>query len=179
MKKIAPLLGLLGTLLSACSNSDTAAPDTAKLITKMDFESVEGWMPPTPSLTREQAHSGRFSVKVDGNNEFSMGYSNLLGRVAPSRLRKIKVQAWVYLASEKSQARLGVQITDPVSGKELFGDGIALGEQVKEYKKWKEVSKEISLPDNVTATQNLKVFLWRASASDAAYLDDVQLSIVE
>jgi hypothetical protein len=179
MKKFIPLLGLISTILSACSGSDTATPDDSKTITRIDFESSEGWMPTTQALTREQAHSGKFSTKVDGSTEFSMGYSNLLGRMSPARLRKIKLQAWVYLVSDKSQARLGIQIVDPVTGKEVFGDGITLTDQVKSYKKWTEVSKEITLPENITATQTMKLFLWRGSASTAAFMDDVQVSIIE
>ncbi|WP_156109088.1 carbohydrate binding domain-containing protein [Hymenobacter sp. APR13] len=179
MKKNLLSFAMLGVVLAACSGSDSSAPDNAKLITANDFESVEGWMPPTPALSREQAHSGKFSTRVDGNTEFSLGYSNLLGKVSPSKLRKITLQAWVYLPSAKSQARLGVQVSDPVSGQEVFGDGITLTDQVKEYKKWVEVSKEITLPENITATQLLKVFLWRASASDAAYMDDIRLTIAE
>ncbi|MBC6700481.1 carbohydrate binding domain-containing protein [Hymenobacter puniceus] len=179
MKKLVPFLGLACLMLSACSGSDSAAADPAKLITANDFESVDGWMPATPALTREQAHSGKHSTKVDGGVEFSIGYSNMLGKLSPSRLRKIKVHAWVYLPSNKSQARLGVQVTDPATSKEIFGDGITLTDQVKEYKKWTEVSKEITFPENIAASQVLRVFLWRAAAADAAYMDDISLTIAE
>ena len=179
MKKIVPFLGLIGTILSACSGSESSSSDSAKLITSNDFESVDGWMPSTPALTRDQAHSGKYSTKVDVNNEFSVSYFSVLGRMSPSRLRKVKVEAWVYLVSGKSQARLGMQIVDPATGKEVFGDGINLADKVKSYKKWVEVEKEFALLEYVAADQVMKLFLWRASASDAAYLDDISLSIVE
>ena len=179
MKKTLFSLGILGALLSACSKSEPEASDNAKVITANDFESVDGWMPTVPSLTRDQAHSGKYSIRVDGNTEFSLGYGNLLGKVSPTKLRKLNVEAWVYAPSAKSQARLGVQVTDPVTGKEIFGDGITITDQVKEYKKWVKISKEIVLPENITATQVLKVFLWRASASDAAYMDDIRVVAVE
>jgi hypothetical protein len=179
MKKIVPLLGLVSAILSACSGPEPSNPDATKLITSNDFESLDGWIPAAPALTRDQAHSGKYSTKVDANNEFSVSYFSTLGRMSPSRLHKVKVQAWVYLASSKSQARLGMQIVDPNTGKEVFGDGINLANQVKSYKKWVEIEKEFTLPENISADQVMKLFLWRDSAGDTAYLDDVKLSIAD
>jgi hypothetical protein len=94
-------------------------------------------------------------------------------------MRKIRLQAWAYMPSERSTARLGIQIKDPVTGQEVFGDGINLADEVKKTREWTQVSKEITLPENITATQKFLLFLWRASATDAAYIDDVRLSIIE
>ena len=179
MKKVVLMLGLVGSLLAACSKSDSSSANDANVVTFNDFENFDGWLPPTPSLTRDQAHSGKFSIKVDGNTEFSTGYSNMLGKVSPKRMRKIKLQAWAYMPSDKSTARLGIQITDPATGQEIFGDGINFADEVKKTKTWVEISKEVTLPENITAAQNLKLFLWRSSATDAAFVDDVSLSIVE
>ena len=179
MKKIFALLALTGPLLVACSSSDSSTADAANTLTFNNFESSDGWIPASTSLTRDQAHSGKYSAKVDGATEFSIGYNNMMGKMHPTRLRKIKLQAWAFLPNGKSQARLGIQIVDPVTNKEVFGDGITLTDQVKSFKKWVEISKEVTLPETVTATQVMKLFLWRAGAAEAAYIDDVSLSIVE
>lgn len=176
MRKLFLLFSLATASLTGCSGSDNISATGANVLTSNDFESLDGWTPPNPSLTRDVAHSGKYSVKIDGNTEFSLGYSAPLGKLSNVRIQKIKIQAWAYMASDKSQARLGVQLTDNQTGKEIFGDGINYSDQIKKYGTWTEITKEVTLPSDITATQVFKVFLWRAGASDAAYLDDVRIT---
>ncbi|KAA9331348.1 hypothetical protein F0P96_13960 [Hymenobacter busanensis] len=176
MKNAFLLLALVA--LVSCSKSDDQSAN-ANAITATNFDDYEGWVPENASLTRERAHSGKFSIKVDGNSEFSMGYVNLLGKISPRKMRKLHLKAWAFLPSNKAAAKLGMQITDPSTGQEIFGDGIKLTDQVTSFNKWVEVEKDITLPDNIAPTQLLKLFLWRDSASEPAYIDDLSLTIVE
>lgn len=171
MKKVLSIALLAA--LAACS-SETTKEDPNYLLGN-DFDNLESWLPATPSLTRDVAHSGKYSVKVDGDNEYALGFNNQLGKISSSRLKKIKLQGWAYMVSNRSAARLQLQIVDPATNKEIFSDGINLADQVKGYRNWTKISKEITLPDNVASNQTLKVYLWRGAAGDTAYLDDLQV----
>ena len=42
---------------------------------------------------------------------------------------------------------------------------LALADEVKQYKTWTKVSKEIILPATATYNQRIKVFVWRGTAT--------------
>ncbi|RYU78423.1 hypothetical protein [Hymenobacter persicinus] len=175
-------IGLLGlALLGACSsdNGQNLKVDD-KTITANDFESIAGWNNDPTTLDRGRAHSGQYAIKVDGNHEFSTTFDMPLALASSKKFNTVLLEGWAYLPSDKSTGMLGIQILDPNNpGKEIFGDGIRLGEVVKEYKKWVPVSKEFKLPDNINATQHIRMSLWRADASDFVLVDDVKISIKE
>ncbi|GAA4379097.1 hypothetical protein GCM10023186_16300 [Hymenobacter koreensis] len=141
-----------------------------------DFESIVGWAPENKSLTTERAHSGRYSLKVDKDTEFSLTYDVLLGKLSAKRLRGVKLEAWAYLPNAGGDAKLGLVINAPNSEQTILGEGIQLGEQVKKYNEWVKVSKDIVFPPNAEYMSHMKIFLWRAGASAPAYIDDITLT---
>ena len=167
-------------LMSACSSADESADNVAsnKIITTNDFESVAGWgCVDLATLEHGQAHSGHYSLKVDGGHEFSLTFDMALGVATPSKIKTVRLDAWAYLPSDKATGVLGIQIMEPAGNAQTYGEGIRLGEVVKEYGKWVKVSKDFVLPDNITAMQHLRMSLWRAGASDYVLIDDIRLSI--
>lgn len=174
------LLAVTGLLLAVgCGGSSSASANNPNLIAGNDYEAVIGWMGDPGTISREQAHSGRYSVKVDAAHEFGMGYSLPLGKATMRKPHKIRISAWAYMVDAKSSARLGLQIFDPATGKETFGDGVNFNEAIKSYRKWVEISRDIVLPETTTSTQELRVFTWRASATTPAYLDDLRITLVD
>lgn len=170
----------LALSLAACSPSGSDQAAAGDYITRNDFESMMGWLPDATALTKEHAHSGSYATMVNPDKEFSLTYNAMLGDMSPHKLRGVTVEAWVFLSDDKGSAKLGLQVVDPdQDNKEVFGDGINLSEQVKEYNTWTKVSKEFLLPDNVTYTQRLKVFLWRSDAASPVYLDDLTIKGLE
>jgi hypothetical protein len=59
------------------------------------------------------------------------------------------------------------------------GSDIKFGEAIKTYNEWVPVSTDFVLPDNIIPAQRLRLFMWRASSSEEALLDDVKLSIIK
>jgi hypothetical protein len=41
------------------------------------------------------------------------------------------------------------------------------------------VTKDFTLPDNITSNQHLRFFVWRADATDEVLVDDVQMSTID
>lgn len=178
MKKL--FYACFALVLTACG--DKVAKIPADQLASNDFESIDGWVGDnvSPSLTKEKAHSGRYAIKVDPNIEYSMGYSNQLGRLSASKLHKIKVHAWVNIPATDPKAVLVVQVTDPTNpSANLLWNGINLAEQVKARNKWVEIEKEVVLPDNLNYAHKIGVYLWRTSVPNTVFMDDLTISKVE
>lgn len=176
MKKIASLLVL--SLLGACSSDEGAATatDSANLITFNDFESGGGWVHDPSLIEQGRAHSGQYSIKVDKDHPFSLTYDMPLGKISSHKFKTIRVEAWAFMPSDKATGNIGIQVMTPTN-EQVYGDGLRLPDVVKTYNKWVLVSKDFTLPDNINSNQHLKVFLWRADATDDVLLDDVKVSI--
>ncbi len=168
---------LVGLAATGCRWSGADEPASHQIAFN-DYEAVMGWMGSTESVTLERAHSGSHAVKVDGGMEYGLGYGMKLGQAADHPLHKLHLEAWGFMTDPQSTAQLGLQLYDPAQRKPVFSDGIDYAAAVKTPGKWLRISKDITLPDNASSTQQLRVFLWRASASSPAYLDDLRISEV-
>ena len=173
------LLLLLLPLIAACSVSDDQEKKNANYIMINDFEAFDGWIPANGSLNAEQAHSGKYSIKVDQAQEYSMGFRNFLGKVSARKPYKVKLSCWAYLPSNKATAHYQLQILDPVTGEKIFEDGIVLTNMINDYRTWVKAEKTIKLPENIAYSHEIRVFLWRADAEVPVYIDDVSLVILE
>ena len=163
--------------LAGCSSPE-AASDPNVLVNN-DFETLAGWLPEAQdaTLTREKAHSGSYALKVDGTHEYSLGYHAQLGRLRDTRIRKIKVTAWAFVPTGSS-ASLVITVGNPVapSGQPLLWQALELGKS-KEFGKWVEVSKVLTLPETATAASTLGLYLWRTGSNQPVYLDDLRVAI--
>lgn len=178
MKKLLYALTAFGMV--ACGKGGNDIP--ANQLASNDFESLDGWIgdQPITSLTKEKAHSGRYSIKVDPNIEYSLGFNMLLGKLSTSKLKKIKIHAWVNVPNAKSAVVLVTQITNPAdNNKQLLWEGVNMGNEVKTLNKWVEIEKTITVPDNATYNDKLGVYLWRTSSPETIYLDDLTIERVD
>ena len=174
-------LGILLTAsLASCGGGDTTT-NPANLVAKNDFESMDGWMgdAPAPSLTKEKAHSGLYSVSVRPGVDYGIGYSSLLGKMTPTRPQKIKLSAWVFVPSDQANANLVVEMRDPANpaAPPLLWQGIVLKKEVKKFNEWQQLEKVITLPAGATAATSFKMYLWRTDSAVPVYLDDVVLAL--
>jgi hypothetical protein len=171
------LLGLAVLAATGCHRAG-AEKDAGNLLAFNDYEAVMGWMSGTESITRERAHSGSRAVQVGGPIEYGLGYGLELSQVADHPLHKLHLEAWGYMTDPQSTAQLGLQVYDPAQRKAVFSQGIDYAVAVQTPGKWVKISQDVTLPDGTNGAQQLRVFLWRASASSPAYLDDLRISEV-
>lgn len=169
--------GLLALGLFSCGGHPAA--QAANELAGNDFESLDGWMNgvSNPSLTKEKAHSGVYSVKVDPAIDYSLGYNNQLGKISPTRVSKVKVHAWVNLPNDNTPVKLVIELRNPTEPKLALWDSIDLLEAAKskEFNKWIEVEKTIALPPSTTYDSQLLIYMWRSGSTQPAYLDDLQI----
>ncbi|GAB3827419.1 hypothetical protein GCM10028821_11140 [Hymenobacter jeollabukensis] len=140
---------------------------------------MAGWVPATPSLTKERARSGLYSIKTDKDIEYSLTYRQLLADVVSSKPRKLRLTGWVNTSGPDADAILSLQILSSKDGSTVFNEGVNVKEQVKKPGSWQQVSHEFVLPEKAISTDELRVFLWRAGSGAPVYLDDVELQLVE
>lgn len=176
--RLLTLLGGLGILAVACGSNKTAST-AADVLVGNDFESLAGWLgvTPNPSLTDEKAHSGHYSIKVDGTIEYSLGFASTLGALHDTRVKRIKVTAWVFVPDAQAVALLVTHAGDAPNVKPLLWDGFDVTKAVAgSYGKWVEVSKVMELPGAVTAATNIGFYLWHTGGSQPVYLDDLTVT---
>ncbi|GAA3935273.1 hypothetical protein [Hymenobacter algoricola] len=177
MKKL--LYAVFALSLVACGEKSQDVP--ANQLVRNDFDALDGWMGnnPVPSLTREQAHSGRYSIKVGPESEYSIGFNSLLGRLSPTRIKKIKISGWAYSPALPANGIVVTELKDLTTGKQLLWQGLELSKEVKEKGKWIEIEKVIELPADAASATNLSVYLWRGSGQQTVYLDDLTITSEE
>ena len=163
-------------LLSACSSSSKEVTADQVLLVS-DFENLAGWGGlQSPSLTRERAHSGQYSIKTDATLEYSLTFSDVLARLPAGPLTKIRVSAWVF-APAPGGAHLMVQFTRTLQDNTPVFDGsIALSPAGKKRGEWVYLSQVFDLPTTLSPANQLRVFVWRASASEPLYVDDLVIA---
>ena len=181
MKKLLCSIGALAALtLAGCGGSNESVIDSNVLV-DANFDTLVGWIPEAMSgtLARGKAHSGNYALKVDGTHEYSLGYTAPLGNLSGTRVKKIKVSAWTFLPAAGASATLVVTVGNPATPAEkpVMWEGLSLG-KLATPGKWVEVSKVITLPENILPTYTLGLYLWReGSASQPIYLDDLRVTI--
>lgn len=169
-------------LLNACSSDSPASLDK-DVVMHNDFESVIGWAPDASTISKEQAHSGSYSLKVDIAHPYSLTYYSLLGQLSPTRIRGVNVEAWVYTPNLANSAnvQLSIGLNDAPGGKMLASEKISFAE-LKDSNKWAKVSKEFIFPLAANYSSQMVIYLWNGSSNGTnrgpAYLDDIKLTSI-
>ena len=177
MNKYTFLFLALAALAGCNSNNTESRPKN--LLSSNDFEQLEGWTAdiPLPSLTKEKAHSGSYSIKVGSGIDYSNGFIGTLGSISPIRVSQVLVKAWVFVPSGPTSAALVTQVMDPsVPGaKPVLWEALPLDKEAKTRNEWVQVEKSLTLPANVGPGFKLYVYLWSGNTPNIAYIDDIQI----
>lgn len=169
---------LSGLVLTACSQNQNV--NSRDNLTFNDFEHFDGWLGNSAgALTKDQAHSGKYSTVVGPGQDYSLGYSNELGKLSPDWPAKIKISAWVLTAGPTS-SRMVIEVKPGNDNRPpLVWDGIDLSKAVTTYNKWQYVESTITMPETAKPTSLLKIYLWGASTRQPVYLDDLKISLAQ
>src|SRR6478736_2900654 len=142
MKQFLLLISLFGFI--SCNRQN---PD--KILVENNFDGLRGWGLEHASLNTERAHSGKYSVKIDGNQEFGLNFSQILGALTNKKPKKINVEFRAYIPSEGAKARFVCELSNPATGKPTFRQDFNLVDKTKDYREWVEITKRLELPDNI------------------------------
>ncbi|RSK31163.1 carbohydrate binding domain-containing protein [Hymenobacter metallilatus] len=180
MNKLALGLMLLPAL-AACSAGSGEGSWVGDYVTRSDFESVVGWGGDAASLTKERAHSGMYSVKVDAGREYGQTFDVSVGQAAVHPLKGLELNAWALLLGPQATASVVLQIVDTSNNgfRVVHTEQLNLADQIKNYKEWKPVTQRFTLPPNLQPDYRLRIYLWRNTATEPAYLDDLSVKALE
>ncbi len=171
--------GLL-SLLTACHASfdNPSATDLANRIIVNDFEAVSGWVhPDVPSLSIEQAHSGRWSVRVGPGQEYGYGCRLPLAQASAARPSKLRLRAWFFRSAPELSGGIAVKITKGDTDEKLQFE--TLGAADVPVGAWTARELTFPLDARVTGADHLEVFAWGPGLTGPLYVDDVELSAVK
>ena len=181
MKKPVLFLGIaaLATALGACSKDHSLEKLPEGMITRNDFENVQGWGAANePSVTTEKAHSGKYSVVTNSQIEFGYTYVRQMGQMTGGKPKKLTITAWAWVPDKDASAAVVVDVKhSPEKGNQVFYAGLDLAHTVTKFKEWEQVSKTFVLPDSIASANVCKVYMWRGSSPRAVYLDDVSIQV--
>ncbi|MDU0370688.1 hypothetical protein ACFPAF_09815 [Hymenobacter endophyticus] len=181
MTRFAPVLLLTG-LLAACTPGPAPAAADATLAFN-DFENVSGWLIGSPyeaTLSRDKAHSGKFSCRVDAEHEYSLGYKNTLSQLASDYPPKLTIGAWVFVPNAQAKAKLVTEIKSPDQpGSGQLWEGVDLSTAVSVFNKWQYVEQTITVPATAGPQSTLQVYVWRDQTKVPVYVDDMRISLAK
>lgn len=181
MMRFAPVL-LLAGLLAGCTSGPSPAAVDATLAFN-DFENVDGWLTGSPyqaTLSRDQAHSGKFSSRIDADHEYSLGYKNTLSLLAPDFPAKLTIGAWVLVPDGQAKARLVVEIKAPdQSGSGQLWEGLDLSTAVRVFNKWQYVEQTITVPATAGPQSTIQTYVWRDQSKVPVYVDDIRIALAK
>lgn len=141
------------------------------------FEELLGWLPALPpTLTTEKAHTGKYALRVDAHNAYSLTYRATLGSLCSHRPRRLTLGAWVWVPNRQQDVIIVVALNNPndpdhpALTKQLYlNDSGPFGE-------WKYVSRDLDLPLGTHSNAQLVIYLWNKDASEPVYADDFRLT---
>jgi len=167
---------LVISALAGCRSDNSTTGSHAAVYN--DFESMSGWVPDAqlPSLSRDVAHSGHYSLRAGAGAEYSMSFKKPLHQAFDTQPTKIKISVWALLSTPEAKGTLVLTITNPNTpdAKPLLWTGVNLFEAVKVPNKWTEVSQTIELPATATPESIITVYLW-GNTQQPVYIDDIAM----
>jgi hypothetical protein len=145
-----------------------------------NFEAVAGWGNCDSLVTNERAYSGSYSIKVGPENETSYTYQRRLRDIFGRKPKRIQLNAQVFGPGfQNGNASLVVQILRPEKKHErIYFKNISLA-KASSFRKWVKVTREIKLPETISDSDELRLYLWRNQATQPVFADDLEVLLLE
>lgn len=166
MKNILFFGGLF--LLLGCSNEELSKNDSYV----NNMECIDCWRN-SNTLTKEIAHSGLYSSKLDSASEYSVTFEIPVKNMNAKSLKKAIIKLWVYFPEPGVTGKIAAQAT--LNGETKFWMGYNLEDQVKNAKEWTAVAYSITLPPNIKNMDNFGVYVMNP-AKNKFFVDDFDIS---
>ena len=166
------LLLLIVLVFASCSGnkSGNGEVEPGSILVSSDLENLS-WMNQN-TLSKDVAHSGMFSGKLDSLNQFSFGFSNTFNNLSDTIPTSVDVSVWIYYPQLKISSSIVISI-DSV-GKNIFWKGFPLNDSIKAVNQWQEVKVTFEIPKKVMPTDNVKIYVWNTDKR-TFYMDDMRL----
>lgn len=176
MKKIFLLLAAAIVLTSCGGNKDKKTGDSTILTFATNLENIDSLAIIVPAtwknlntVTDTLAHSGKYASKIDSVSEFSLVYENRLGNISGSLPTKIKITAFGCSLQPDSKAIIVCSVSN-----DKFYSGTSVDSLFSTTNEWKEIKAEFTLPENLSADDVIKAYVWNKKVG-TFLVDDMRL----
>ncbi len=122
-------------------------------------------------LCEENAYDGRFSLKINKENEYSPAITHSIKEINSKRI--IEVNSFVFL---KKGNNSHLVISCELEGKTLFRNDLYLPEKIVKEEKWEEIKTKVVLPDELSKEAILKIYFWNPSEKEIL-IDLIKITI--
>ncbi|HTB05897.1 MAG TPA: hypothetical protein VK806_03015 [Bacteroidia bacterium] len=156
-------------LLAACSQ-----PKQGGLIYYNDCESIKGWT--TVTLSKEKAHSGVYSNKIDTIHPYGLGTRLLFKDISDKKIQTVKVNAWVFL-KPRAKGKFVMEIRNH-EGNTVLWDSYSYNYNTMETNNWHFVSKDFKVTDLASDLENTVAVYPMSDGKPDFYVDDIQVEFV-
>ncbi|MGQ0829464.1 MAG: hypothetical protein ACT4ON_13835 [Bacteroidota bacterium] len=158
--------------LSSCNRKRYKAPKPP--IVYFNNAEPDNWVSIQTIKQSENAHSGKFVSIIDSLNSYSLGITKPLKAISSKTIDSVRFNYWVFLNNLNTEVKTVFSIEDS-TGKSIEWIGIPIKEKVKENNKWTEITETFQIPANAHSEYILKLFVWNASKTHEALLDDFSI----
>jgi hypothetical protein len=136
-----------------------------------DLEDIKSWNLSHPTLTDEDAHSGKFSSKTDSINPYSIGFNKPLGDISKKPITKLKIKCWAKFKDADASADLVVGIDS--AGQNTYRFAVPIRSLLKNVNQWSEFTATCELPKKTAADQKLILYVWN-TGKKPIWIDDIE-----
>ena len=136
---------------------------------KTSFEPFETCVP-LKGITELIKHTGKYSFKINEQNQFSLGINKPLKGLFKN---KRTIHAAAYINMEEGNKGCLV-FTVEKEGKILFWKGAFCNENIHSVNVWQKMVVGFTLPDTLSADSEVKIYFWNPSKS-SIYVDDYMI----
>ena len=164
------------TLYSKISSQKCLEMPVPFKIVKNDFDAGLIWGGSGVNLDSTIVHSGKFSFKLDGQNEYSPVFTSHLADLNNGKFDKIRVTLWAF--SPDSLTNMPIVISIENAGK---GGYIWVSSHIENFiepQKWGQAFFNFEVPKIISADDVLKIYVWNAEKK-VIYLDDFEIGFYD
>jgi hypothetical protein len=164
------LLVVMVMFVSCSEKNKPVEHEPGTILVANDLENM-AWIN-LQTLSKDVAHSGRFSSRLDSLTEFSFGYSNTFSNLSDTLPFSVDVSLWIYYPELKINSSLVISI-DSVN-KNIFWKGIPLIDSIKTANQWQKINVTFELPKKIMPTDQLRIYVLN-NEKRKFYMDDLSL----
>ncbi|GEM_PF-902046 len=137
-----------------------------------DFESYDGWCE-NHQIIKGNAHSGKYSCKIDSANIFSRGFVSKLNQISSTSIKQVDVSAWIKLEKPSAWAKCAVEIR---SSKDsiIFWEAGNSNDFLQSSGEWIPVKFNFKLPPFLDPEGVIKVYFMNQK-NYGLFIDDLEI----
>jgi|GEM_PF-995495 len=166
-----PIAMLLAIILSSCPGHPDSKRETHRYLN--DFEGLYGVF---PQVIRGFSHSGRFFYQVNGQTEYTPGFTQFFADISNQSFAAVEAKVFLYLPEKDIEAFLQIQLWDE-QGKMMAMASEPFHSRSLGLSQWKPVTLRMSLLGSFNPKRQIRVFIHNPYGKSFR-MDDFQVRLL-